>query len=304
MQTTHVPPKPENKLPRPSSIYLDGLSPDDQKKFLRAVVFGKIPSAHPAVDEAMRLRHWPRALRPSDPTELLVAFLSEQPPAWLDDHRDLFEGLMGQLLVLNGETRDESALICLKSLVAHSRAGLGTAFLKKKLDVGGLSKPDELDLYLIWAKIEERRSDELGGSALPDHEWVFSLGEKPHLAAFRLYLNREKNPLNGLWEVVYCLERSPEDWEMMYIEPYLRRSLAVLFDQPGHFGAHRFKALRAHPQVQDWLAGLLDEALAHPSLADVWAEHLEFLDNEGSQKLANPGQEAFEQMTNVAVGSD
>ncbi len=296
MQTSHsIPPKPENKGPRPSSPFLDSLISEEQQKFLRDTFFCNIRPDSPAVAEAMKLRGWPPQLRPDDPTDLLLDHLSEQPPAWLDEHRAFLQKLMDELLTDKAAPGHAAALLCLKSLVAHARAGLGTPFLKGRLDMVGLSTEDELDLYLIWAKIEERRDEELGGRDLPNHDWEVDLTAKPHLAALVLYLNREKWPRKGLFSL-YSIRNAPPPWERLYLEAYLRSTVAALFKVEDF---QCFKNFRERADLPGWLSELLDETLEHPAMEEAADAYRAFLGNGLLQKAENAGKTDFELLVNL-----
>ena len=146
--------------PLPTSIFLNLLSHAAQKTFIQDVLFEKmLPEYEPAVAETLTLLGWHPLLCPDDPTDLLQELLAQQPPAWLDSHHDLLEEELTNYLS-KPKTANERLVTNLKSLVANARAGLRVSFLKDALDDQSLGEQDELDFYLLWTKIAERRRDE------------------------------------------------------------------------------------------------------------------------------------------------
>lgn len=296
--------QPAESAPTPDSAFLNQMPLQKQAVFIQNILFGeKQPAWQAATDEAMALFGRSPLLRPDDPTDLLLDWLCEQPPGWLDTHRDALESVLEKLLTCRrplSET-EEIALLNLKMLTANSRAGLSPHFLRQRQRTLSLSAEDELDLYLICAKIEEREQEERSLSIFGEADWFSPKFEvdpfqKPHLLPFALYLNAKKAPADGLFalEMFEREQGKPEEWLYRYLEPYLRKCLESLLESGGENSFQKFKNFRALLNENGWVAELIDRSLAHPTLETAAANYQAFLESALSKNSENANHAQFE----------
>lgn len=262
MKTHHNSYEPVLKEVQSISVALQTrLDAEQLQMFIRDVLLGEVDGIYPYLD----LNSLPLAQRLSNsPSDLVFDFLAKQPAEWLEQQCGIFESLYQEW---REDSWNEMPCQRLISLVASVRVGLDPMFIESLLKKG-VSREEELVLYLLWAKILERDGDSLGLFERID------IIKKPHLVAVILYLYRKENPRNGIAALIGVDNNisqnvyGPSVQERDYLKVYLRRSIHNLLRDARDETYHDFFDLQGRFQ-EGWIKELFGEVMQHPSLASI-----------------------------------
>lgn len=159
------------------------------------------------MDNAMELQcfkniqktHQPWEVENSSPSETAYNWLTQQDKSWLDSHTDKIEKLFTKTYLSSDKSTHQKIIEKIRTLVAVTGSGLSFEFLTQWIDQRSLSKIEELDFYLLQAKIIEKTPE------VSYEDWlkkVLNPNEKPYLHIVELYLKRYDASKEGIYSLL------------------------------------------------------------------------------------------------------
>ncbi len=211
--------------------------------------------------------------------DLAFNFLSEMSVAWLEEHADYMENRFEEAWGIIKEAPDnpkkeqkaklaQEALVLdkIKTLVANTKAGFRPDFLAYFIQKYTLEIEEELEFYLLWAKIEER------AKVLNIKEWSnrIHIDKKPALSALFLYILRKENPLSAIrhFLLIDSLEEKPSQQLLQFFSVYLKQTIYQLLNGAESDVYLEFLSIRESIS-RKWLDELFDQVMAHPALEEI-----------------------------------
>lgn len=193
-------------------------------------------------------------------TDLAFDFLSAQPKEWLDNYYLVFEKIL-----VEQQEKNTLGTPRLNALIAATGACVRTSMLEIILDSEKLNLNQELEAYLLIAKIKEKENrldPEAIVTTMPPEDY-------PHLLPYYVYIYREKDQMKGLELLVNFLENKKERVKNQinqgFLATYLRQTIYNYLHKGGRWEYMEFLSLKGQ-LTHEWILELMEDVMDHPAL--------------------------------------
>jgi hypothetical protein len=245
--------------------------------------------------EGLKKKLWALQKASLSTTDLAFHFLARQPRVWLNEHAEAFEAYIQEQWDSHKRAFGSDRL---KALIADTGACVSVPFLKKFIESNPLSKVEELEAYILMAKILEKE----GPLDTENLKGMINFDQNPHLIPFYLYIHREVKPGAVIAFLAFHFEEKGEELKeelnFNFMSTYLRQSIYNFLKGADEKKYQSFLSSRdqlTHP----WLKDLFEEVMEHPALEDIEKKCKEI-----RKKLLAPNEKNHNEFLNELDGSN